>query len=743
VHAGGDTGLLLEEAKFRPPAFWPSTVPREHALDRMRPAASLPVLSVTAPAGYGKSALLSQWSDRTPHRVAWVSLEREDNDLATLLAYLAAALDRVEPVDPDAFRTAAPPGTSVAAVVARRIAAALAGMSEPVALVLDHTELVRNARCRDVVAELAVHLPDGAQLVVASRGAPPVPLPSLRARGAVAEVGVDDLAMDEGEARLLLAGAGVELDDDAVADLVRRTEGWPVGLHLAALALRSGNRHRPPVAAFTGDDRLMADYLRHELLDHLPGPRVTFLTRTSVLDRMSGPLCDALLGTTRSGRLLETLDDAHLLLVALDRTRGWYRYHKLFQELLRAELDQREHENVARLHARAAAWCEANGLPEMAIEHAQAAGDADLAARLAARSMLATYAAGRAETAVRWVQWFDDRGLVERYPAIAVLGGTLLGILGQAAAAERFALAAERADGDEILPDGSPLASWRALLRAWTGRRGAAAMRRDAEEASLGLAPGSRWRPVAIALEGAACLAGGDLDGADNRLAEAAGAALDIGAWPAASVALAERALVAVRRGEWPEAAAASAHAVEVVEAGRLQEYGPAALVYAVAARVALHAGDPAGARRSLTRAARLRPQLTYAFPFLSVQTLVELARSYLALTDAAGARVVLREVRQILRLRPDLGALPREAEELQATLDLLDAGPAGASSLTAAELRVVPLLSTHLSFKEIGDRLHISRNTVKTHAGAIYRKLGVGSRSEAIERVEALRLLG
>jgi LuxR family maltose regulon positive regulatory protein len=735
--------FLLEESKLRPPSSRPGTVRRTAVLDRLHASPDLPVVSIVAPPGYGKSALLSQWAEETPRRVAWVSIEGEDNDPAVLLAYIAAALDRVQPIDVDVLRTRAPPGTSVAATVARRIAATLSGMVDPVALVLDHTELLRNHQCRDAIAELAVHVPPTGQLVLASRGVPPVPLASLRARGAVAEIGVDDLAMDEPEARLLLEGAGVELADTELNELVRHTEGWPVGLYLAALTLKAGGRHNTAGFAFSGDDRLMADYLRTELLARVPRGRVSFLTRTSVLDRMSGPLCDAVLGRTRSGRLLEVLEGSNLLLVPLDRRREWYRYHRLFQQLLRAELGQREAEIVAQLHSRAAAWCEANGLSEMAITHAQAAGDADQVARLVTACTLPAYAGGRLETVDRWFQWFDDHGLIENYPSVAVLGAVLRAVMGQPAAAERWAAAAERVSVEAPLPDGSTMESWRAQLRAFLCRKGVGQMRRDAEIARDGLAPGSQWRASALALEGVSWLLEGEPERADPILAHAVEVGRDTGAAPAVAAALAERAIVAIRRGEWGDAENVAEQGLAILWDGHLQDYGPGAIVHALVARTAAHRGDLSRARESLGQAARLRPQLTYAMPFLAVQTLLELARAYLALADAAGARVVLREAGAILRLRPDLGRLPREADELRSTLDTFRVESVGASSLTTAELRLVPLLSTHLSFREIGERLHVSRHTVKTQAISVYRKLGVSSRSEAIDRVQAIGLVG
>jgi LuxR family maltose regulon positive regulatory protein len=216
----------------------------------------------------------------------------------------------------------------------------------------------------------------------------------------------------------------------------------------------------------------MADYLRSELLAQLPAEQVQFLTRTAVLERMSGPLCDAVLDTRRSAEVLRSLEDSNLLVVPLDRHRVWYRYHHLFRDLLRAELERREPRLLPELHARAAVWCEANGLEEMAIDHAQAAGDADLVARLVAALAQPAYAAGRVSTARRWLRWFEDQGLVGQYPSVAVLGAWLQALEGRPAGAERWADAAEHpVAASEVAPvartppDGSAMASHLAMLR--------------------------------------------------------------------------------------------------------------------------------------------------------------------------------------------------------------------------------------------------------------------------------------
>jgi LuxR family maltose regulon positive regulatory protein len=716
-------------------------VARVGLVERLLTSAGVPVVCVVAPAGYGKTTLLAQLAQRTAHRVGWVSVDERDNDPVVLLTYLAVALDRVEPIDPRIVRGLAGPGASILGVVPR-LAAAMAAMTGPVALVLDHLELLENQECLDVVAELAAQLPAGAQLLVASRARPPLPVAVLRAQGRVLELGAEQLAMDHQDARALLEGAGVGLDDAAVNDLLMRTEGWPVGLYLAALAQKAGGPHRHAWAGFTGDDRFMADYLRSELLGQLPPERVTFLTRAAVLKRMSGPLCDAVLDTTGSSAVLESLEASNLLLIPLDRRRQWYRYHHLFHELLVAELDRREPELIPELHRRAASWCEANGLPETAIDHAEAAGDADRVARLVWKLALPAYGAGRVDTTRRWFGWFEDQGLLGRYPPVAVLGAWLHALVGEPVAAERWADAAEQGPVTGTFPDGSTVQSYRALLRALLCRQGLGRMRADTQAALDELTPASQWRPTAQLLEGICYLLTGETDRADPMLAHAVEAATEVRALPAAAIALAERSLVAMHHQDWNEAATLAEQAADVVRTGGLDGYVASALVHAVAARVAVHQGDVPGAQQQLALATRLRPLLTYALPYFAVQTLLELGRACLSLDDAAGARVVLRQARDVLRLRPDLGVLPTQVEELRSKLET-SRGTLGVSSLTTAELRLLPLLSTHLTFAEIAERLHLSPHTVKSHASSIYRKLGVTSRNQAIQHLQEIGLSG
>jgi LuxR family maltose regulon positive regulatory protein len=293
------------------------------------------------------------------------------------------------------------------------------------------------------------------------------------------------------------------------------------------------------------------------------------------------------------------------------------------------------------------------------------------------------------------------------------------------------------------LPDGSAsIAGWRALLRAKLCRHGVAQMRADAELALTLIPVGSLWRAPAQLLLGIAQLLAGDLGVADRAVAAAVEVAQDTGATLAANVALAERAILAIGRQDWRAAEALVAQARSVVASARLEECVTSLVVYAAGARVAIHHGDLDQAGQDLARAQQLRPQATHALPYYAVQARLELTRAYLALTDLVAARRVQGEVEDLLRWRPDLGTLPQQASQLRSHLDHARGEVVGAASLTRAELRLVPLLATHLSFREIGQRLYLSQHTVKTQAMSIYRKLGASSRGQAVQRVQEIDLL-
>jgi LuxR family maltose regulon positive regulatory protein len=609
-------------------------------------------------------------------------------------------------------------------------------------VVLDDVHLLQNLDCLDAVARLIDYLPEGSQLAIASRGEPPLPLARLRAEGRVVELGPEDLAMDDGEASSLLEFGDIDPAKVDVPELVRRTEGWPVALHFAVRAAGAGRRRAAQAVALAGDDRVLVDYLQFELLSRLPERLVSFLTRCSVLERLSGPLCDAVLATTGSADLLESLARSSLLTTPLDRRRQWYRLHRLFRELLRSQLERSEPGLAVELTRRAAEWCAANDLPEPALEYAMAAGDADRAAGVLVEVAMPTYADGRLAELERWFGWFEARGEVERRAGVATLGAWISALTGHPAAAERWADAARRASATDGTPgSGAPTEGPQALLRAALCRGGVEQMGTDAELA-LVLAPaGGTGQAMAQLLVGISHLLAGRADQADRQLADAAEVGEDAGI-DSATLALAERSTLAMARGEWPQAEALAEEARAGARGAWLERYPSSALLHAVTARLAIRRGDVAGARDDLARAERLRPLLTWALPHLAVQVRLELARNYLALTDAAAARTMLWEADDLLSRRPRLGLLRDQAAELHAQLDAMRMDAVGSSSLTAAEVRLLRLLGTHYSFREIGGQLYLSQHTVKSQAMSIYRKFGVSSRSEAIRHARDLGLL-
>jgi LuxR family maltose regulon positive regulatory protein len=730
--------FALIESKFHPPGVRPGIVVRTALVERLA-ATRVPVITVAAPPGYGKTTLMSQWAERIGSRAAWLSCDDGDNDPVVLLSALAVALDRIGRVDPSIFSALASAGADI--TVVPRFVSAVASVQPPVTVLLDQAEAVTNRQCLNTIAEFALRLPPGWQLGLASRTAVPLPTARLRAQGGILEVTADDLSMGPREADSLLKGAGVEADEASVRDLLQRTEGWPAGLYIAALAIKSGSRNSDVGFTFTGDDVYMGDYLRSELLDRISGAEASFLIRTSVLDRMCGSLCDAILEETGSTAVLEQMEARNLLVIPLDRHREWYRYHHLLRDLMRAELRRREPDLIQDLHFRAAAWFEANAMPEAAIDHAQAAGDYDRVARLILELQQPVWASGRVETVLRWMDWLRDVPSAEYYGAIAVHGSLIFALLGQPAEAERWAAAAERASPGGVLPDGSTMEATLAYLRAILCRTGIGEMRRDARIAWEGLSPASPYRATMLYTEGISYLLEGDLARAEPILARALDLATQAGSLPLAGMILAEQCGVAAERDDWPEVTTLARRAATIVETGHFGDYWTSALVYAWASRASAYQGDVGQARFYLGRASRLRPLLTYALPVVSVQALLEMTRSYITLADPEGAAAVLAQVHDILQQRPDLGVLPELAGQLQASLATANARAVSASSLTAAELRLLPLLATHLSYQEIGERLFVSKNTVKTQAYSAYRKLRVSSRSEAVVRTRELGL--
>jgi LuxR family transcriptional regulator, maltose regulon positive regulatory protein len=625
-----------------------------------------------------------------------------------------------------------------------RLGSAFSSMTSPVALVLDDVHLLQNRECHSALSVLADHVPRGSRLALAGRTAPPLRLARLRAEGKLLEIGPGDLSLTADEASSLLHNVRLALDPDEVAELHRRTEGWPVALYLAALCLREGSSVDRASVSFGGDDRLVSEYVESEFFARISPEQRAFLTRTAVLERMCGPLCDAILGLRGSAGTLAGLARSNLLLVPLDRSGEWYRYHLLFRDMLLAELRRREPNLIPVLHRRAAQWYQDAGAPGEALEHRMQAGDTDAVADLAGVLAFPAYQHGRVATVERWFGWLEDHGAMQTRPSVAVLAAMVAAMTGKPAEAERWIRIAERGATDTSLPDGSRTTEpWLALLRALLCRDGPEQMRADAELAARTMAAGSFFQAAATLFLAIAHLMAGDRDRADMLFEDQVAQGRVVGGLIGACIAFAERALLAIDGGAWDQAGRYLVQARSVAREAHLEEHPPVALMYAVAARVALHQGDRAEVGAELTRAQGLRPDLTYALPYLAVQVRLELARVHLALADTAAARTLLREADEVLRRRPSLGIFVQQAKDLRAELARAKGKSApGASALTAAELRLLPMLCTHLSLPEIAAEMFLSRNTIRSQAYSIYRKLGVSSRSQAVALAGKLGLL-
>jgi LuxR family transcriptional regulator, maltose regulon positive regulatory protein len=378
--AAAQSDLLA--TKLHIPRPRPGFVRRERLLQQLDEGAARELTLVCAPAGFGKTSLLADWARRSQQPVAWLTLDQGDNDPTRFWRYTSAALDPVCEGIADAVGALLRGPLALEALITV-VVNELAARADRLALVLDDLHLVEAAPVHDGIALLLDRLPAQLGLVLASRADPPLELARLRARGQMFELRAAELRFTSEEtAALLLEAIGLELPEASLSTLASRTEGWAAGLQLAALSLRGQEDPAQVVERFSGSHRYVLDYLTEEVLDRQDELVRDFLLETSVLDRVCGPLCDAVIGRSDSQELLQAVEQANLFLMPLDEVRGWWRYHQLFADLLQVRLQREQPERVPTLHRAAAAWHEEHGLADEAIRHALAAGDAEWAARL-------------------------------------------------------------------------------------------------------------------------------------------------------------------------------------------------------------------------------------------------------------------------------------------------------------------------------------------------------------------------
>ena len=662
---------------------------------------------LVAPAGYGKTTLLSEWAACDGRRFAWIDLGAGDRDSDRLVASVKRTVHDTEP---------------------------------PTVLVVDNAHLVSTPETFDALDDVARSMPSGSQLALASRCEPGLPVGSLRAQRRVFELRTGDMAMTRSEARALLTAAGIHIASDGLDTLMDRTEGWPAGLYLAALALRAQPNVDVALSRFAGDDQVVADYLRDELMATLEPDQVDFLVRTSILETLSGPLCDAVLGHGRSGRILGTLARSNVLLVSLDRGGTTYRYHPLFREMLHSELRRLDPGREPELHARASAWHEEHGDLDSAIHHAVAAGEPQHCGELLWRHASSYIGHGRNHALAGWLNHFTDDQLAA-VPLLAVAAANSRLAAGDGEQASHWAAAASRGLARRSSSKRGALDGAVVLLRALLAERDLAHLGQDAARACALAPEHDESRSFSHLLLGVSHHLAGDRPRARAALEDGARSSA-VAAPHVHTLCLAQLALLEIDGDDWDAAAILTERARARVEGCGLAEYPIVALVYAVSALTRSRGGPVADADRDLRTAARLVDRLVGFVPWYEAETRVSLARASLGLSDVAGARSLIAEAARLVRRSPESPTLRAWVGDACSQLEAATGSAGDGLTLTAAELRVLRMLPTHLSFPAIAKQLFVSPNTVKTHVRALYRKLDASSRSEAVSHAAAAGLL-
>jgi LuxR family transcriptional regulator, maltose regulon positive regulatory protein len=686
----GQDALLATKLHVARPQ--PGFVPRPRLVQALSEGLARGRVLICAPAGFGKTSLLADWARGGGRPVAWLSLDAGDNDPARFWRYVVAALDQAQPGIAERLGPLLGPQAprSFAGLVTALINEFAAQPDrDEVLLVLDDYHLIDAGPVHDSVAFLLENLPPGLLLVVSGRTDPPLPLARLRARGQLAELRAAELRFTAGEAAVLLgASAGPVLPDAAVVALTARTEGWAAGLQLAALSLRGRTDAAGFVAAFSGSHRFVLDYLTDEVLDRQPGPVRAFLLETSVLERLSGELCDAVTGSSGSQAMLHHIEHAGLFLVPLDEVRGWWRYHQLFADLLRARLEQEQPGRVQELHRAAAGWSDEHDLGDDAVRHALAAGDAAWAGQLVERYVDALLRGSEGVILRRWLSTLPVEVLRAR-PRLCLARGFNAVVSGQVEAiepilddAERALAAADRQPPEPPARPGGVLANVPAgiaFLRAELARlRGDAARAVDWDrQARAELGESDFYlRTLVRANLAAADWIRGQLGQAERGLAEALAERRAAGQGYLATRVCHDLGQVQRAQGNLAAALATYRQALDI--AGQVSSQPPhLGMAHVGLAEVLYERDELAAALDHATRGVTLSRQLAFTPPLGA--GLVILARIRQAQGDAAAATAAMGEAGQV-ELSPQVVALFNPVPSQRARL-LLAQGDVTAAS--------------------------------------------------------------
>jgi LuxR family transcriptional regulator, maltose regulon positive regulatory protein len=736
-----DPSRLVIRPKLQAPTQRSEQVIRPRLLERLGSAIERKITLASAPAGYGKTTLLAQWSHSVGDSLyfAWVSLDEQDNDPARLWRHIVEALHLAAPEEDlgtdvlvgisvtrrSLFETSLPMLINVLAELDRRLI-----------LVLDDYQFVTNDDCHETVAFFVEHLPENVHLVLASRSDPPLPLGRLRARGEMNEIRDEQLAFSEEEAAYLLnERMGLDIGSDDLRLLLERAEGWPAGLYLASLSLQNREDKHAFIEAFQGSDRYIVDLLAEEVLASIPEEVREFMLRTSILRRLTGPLCDAVVDREGSSKLLRELARSNLFLIPLDESGEWYRYHHLFSQFLRYELESTSPELVPVLYGRASAWLEGEGFFDDAIRHAVAATDHERAGLLVARHWYSYALAGQMATVEGWLESLPEVQIAHD-PALLLVRAWICSLSGRGEEGERLLTLAES------IPHEGPLADGTASVEAGTatirGIFGFGGVRSTLEAARRAVESEPELTSPRAALMrfgvGSSYYISGETSLARKRLEEAL-ELMEAGQPLLRTVCLSYLSIIAADEGRLDEAGWLAREARSQLSTFGVQgvpqsSWVPIALGYMLAKR-----GDLVEAQAELESGLSVRRKLPDLSPWPTLIGLLALAQVYLARGDRGRAREALAEARTILERYPDSGIFPeilereerglRKGRQRDGSLD---------GELTERELDVLRLLVGELPVTQIAQSLYVAPSTVRSQVKSIYRKLGASSREEAVE---------
>jgi LuxR family maltose regulon positive regulatory protein len=735
---GEGNPTLLIETKLHAPPVRSQLVGRDRLLESLNAGAGRRLGLVACPAGFGKTNMLAAWvaveASRRP--MAWVTIDRVDNDPTVLWTYLLEALRRACPGLDDRATTPVPAASPLIEVILPRLVNALAEQGS-VTLILDDFHLLTDGRARESINWLVTHAPPTFQLVLSTRREPDLPLATLRAHGDVVELRAEDLRFTDSEADEFLNDRQLlGLPSSDVELLVERTSGWPAGIYLAALSLRRAQDRHSLIERFGASNRHVTDFLESEVMEaHDPADREAMI-RCSVLDRLSGPLCDAVLERTGMGETLRRLSRSNLFLVPLDEAEGWYGLHLFFAQLLRVELEREAPELVVELHRRAFSWHAMHGDTSEAIDHAVEAGMCREGADLVAATWDWHVNRGRYDTVLAWVDRFPvdfTRGDV----GLLLARAWALSLSGHREEAQVSIALAEGLVGAHPgpLPDG--FSSAEASLLTLKGVFPWGDLHRAHIHASRAVeleGPDGRWRAVALWGLALAPFYRGEPVEADTRIAEVAALAAANGHWLVAASAVGCRALIAADEGRIEVATLLAERSIALAREHGVQDtvaVPTIALGVSLTARARHEEAMPV--LEHGVAVARFRGQ-----PLLLARALRHLAAAASASGQPEKSAAAAAEAHVVLAacVPPSMRASRTPGARAQA------AGARLLEPLTSRELTILLHLAGDLSEAEIGRELFVSHSTVHSHVRSIYRKLGATSRAEAVEVAAAVGIL-